>query len=128
MCNEWKKIAILPNGEVFMCVDQYYSKEKPLTEFSDPDDLIDRFKNYTLQNNRKPYPCDNCEFKKLCRLCPLQLEIEKTCQQHKKYYTIILFYLKIIYSNPKLIKYFISYSGVTDGMVFLFYKYLNSIK
>lgn len=122
-----KKISVIPNGDVFMCVDQYYAHKKPTLNLSDAG-LSEVFKDCSITDNIKPIKCYNCQYKLLCRLCPLQMSIEETCNKNIKYYAMILSYLEKIYSNEDLIKYFINYSGISNNMILLIYKYLVQTK
>lgn len=124
-----KKFTIMPNGEVYMCADHYYSHQKPIQKLTDSSKLKDTYLKYSIENNVKPCECEVCKIKTLCRYCPLEKDDFNTlCKQNKIYYEMILSYLSKIYSNKKLLKYFVQYSKMTDGMVFAIYKYLTLLK
>lgn len=120
-----RKMSVIPTGEVFMCVDQYYASQDALASLDQGDDLLRTMENYVLQNNEKPVQCQECPVRVLCRLCPMKKGIETDCSQNKKFYKMVLSYLQKTYSDQKLIRYFARYSGITDGMIFSFYKYLK---
>lgn len=124
---EGKKLSIIPNGEVFMCVDYYYAKEKPIATLEQGEMLLEVLKQHTLSQNLKSKACKECPVRVLCRFCPRQKHTDEICRQNKQYYSMVLSYLERIYSKPDLIRSFVRYSGITDGILFLFYKYLRNL-
>lgn len=122
-----KKLSITPDGNVYMCVDQYYEGLKAITNLNDTKDLLEIYSNYSLPNNIKPEKCQKCEFKRICRLCPLKKEIlDSECQQKYKYNNMIIFYLKIIFSDKKILSHFVQYSQLPNTLLFSIYKYLTT--
>lgn len=125
---EGKKLSIIPNGDIYMCVDYYYAGELPIAKLDQTASLTKTLDNYTLSNNIKFDQCQNCSVRTLCRYCPRLIDTTNICNQNKKYYTMILSYLKQIYSNSHLLRYFFNYSELSNGILFLFYKYLRDFK
>ena len=126
-----QKFSIMPNGEGYMCVDHYYYHERPVASLDNADELKSACVKYSLENNIKPTECQGCEIKIFCRTCPAKKEnINEICMQNKKYYGMVLFYLKKIFANKQVLRNFIEYADVPKEMIVRFHVLLlnkNSI-
>lgn len=121
-----KKLAIIPNGEVFLCVDQYYGKEKPLTVLGQKN-IPELLGKVSLLSNKKAKACENCPVRTLCHICPMKEQTEEVCLRNKRYYMMVLSYLKQAYSSPERIRRFIEYAGVSDQAILGIYNYLKGL-
>ena len=124
---EGKKISITPNGKIFMCIDQYYNGKNAVGNLQEMSISKDTLSKYTLSNNLKPEKCQKCSVNRICRPCPLKTEIsEKECQERYKYNTMIIEYLKKVYSDKNILKHFIQYSQIHQNVLAVIYYYIRT--
>lgn len=96
-----KKLTIMPNRKIYMCIDEYYMGRKAIASIEN----IEKLKlNIDFSINLKRKTCSKCKYKKICHICPYNLEeIEEKCKFNLMYYNKFFQYLKYIFSKKEYI-------------------------
>lgn len=129
--NQINRITIFPDKKIFTCPEEYYFNYSHKAVLGDEFNYINfsekKDTSSNLKFNYKEIKCKNCEYIKVCHICPLDKEtLEKQCQYKKLYFNILFNNLEKIFNDIEIFNYFKKITEINAQNLKTIFLYMKS--
>lgn len=129
--NKLNRITIFPDKKIFTCPEEYYFNYTHQATLENNFNYIyfcekkDTYNN--LKFNYKEIQCKNCNYIKVCHICPLNKEtIEKQCQYKKLYFNILFNNLEKIFNDIEILNFLKKITKINPQNLKTIFLYIKS--